>query len=145
MSFAKYTHDGELIRNPVILNCGKGRTKQAHKQETDINFIMKKYQKTGLVNFVNRHQGEYMEVDPIDFQQAMEMVTNANTMFADLPSNLRSRFNNSPKEFYEFVNSEANVEEIYSLGLANKPLEATAEGETNTPTGETNSIAEPSP
>lgn len=103
------------------LNCGEGRTKQSMKDETDINLIMAKYQKTGMVNFVNKNQGEYLDVPNIDFHEAMNAIKDANNMFGDMPSTIRKRFNNDPGEFLDFVHDPANVDEIYEMGLAERP------------------------
>ena len=108
------------------IKCGPGRTKQSMRDQTNINLIMAKYQKTGMVSFVNKQQGEYMNTDPIDFQEAMDMIVNANNMFAEIPSSVRKRFGNDPKEFFEFLHNPENVDELISLGLATPPPEPPA-------------------
>ena len=103
------------------VDCGEGLTKQSMKDETDINLIMKRYIKTGMVNFVNRNQAQYMEAPEIDFQTAMEVVTEANNTFSEMPAELRKRFSNDPGVFMDFVHDSANVEEMIALGLAERP------------------------
>ena len=127
MSFAhphygKYKNpaDRPAITRPT-LDTGKGLTKQSHRDETNINYIMKKYQQTGIIDFVAKHKPEYMSVTDTDFQNAMITVQAASEAFADLPSTLRKKFNNSPTEFLEFVHNPANIEEMYDLKLANRP------------------------
>lgn len=115
------TEYGVTERERPILICGESMTKQSHKDETDINLIMRKYQKTGLVSFVNERQPQYMEAPEIDFQTAMQIVTQANEMFADMPSSMRKRFHNDPGEFMEFVHNPDNAEEMVKLGLASPP------------------------
>jgi len=124
-----------------VLNTGKGLTKQSMRDECDINVIMKKYAKTGLTNFVSARKGEYMEVPNIDFHEAMNLITKSNEMFDDMPSELRKRFRNDPGEFMDFVHDPNNLEEMYSLGLAQRPPEeappVVVEGETpTTPPGD---------
>ena len=76
---------------------GKSRTEQAHKSETDINRIMAKYEKTGLINHVNNYQGDYGDfTNAPDYQTALNSVLAANEMFATLPSKLRKQFGNDP-------------------------------------------------
>ena len=41
------------------LNQKKSRTKQAHAQESDINYIMRKYLKTGLLEHSRKHEPDY--------------------------------------------------------------------------------------
>lgn len=103
------------------LDTGPGLTKQSHKKSTDINLIMAKYQKTGMISFGTNERPEFMSIDGLDFQDALDTVIIANEMFAQMPSSYRKRFNNDPKEFLDFVDDPANLEEMYDLGLATRP------------------------
>lgn len=93
------------------------RTKQAFKDECDINKIMAKFQKTGAVAHANRRQPEYGFASPHDFAESMRIVTEANAMFAELPSSLRARFANSPEHYLAFVQNPDNILEMADLGL----------------------------
>lgn len=129
------------LRNPDVdhivvrptVDTGPGLTKQSFKDESNINFIMKKYQKTGTVNFVANTQPEFMEIPAIDFMSAMNTVIRANEMFGDMPSSLRKRFNNDPAEYLAFMEDPSNLDEMVKLGLAKypEPVEP-AEGSTGT-------------
>jgi phage internal scaffolding protein len=95
----------------------KSRTKQAHAQESDINYIMKKYLKTGLMEHSRNHQPDYGFATSEDFHTSMNIVTKANSMFEELPSQVRSRFENKPHKFLDFVNDESNKQEMQEMGL----------------------------
>lgn len=110
----------EDYEKPTI-DCGPGLTKQSHKNDSDINLIMSKYKKTGVINFVNNRQAEYMEVPDTDFQTAMNTITEANQMFAEMPAALRKKFGNDPGNFLSFVHDPKNLDEIYELGLVEPP------------------------
>lgn len=98
-----------------------GKTKQAFKDDTDINRIVARYQKTGIMSFVAEHKLEYGFATSRDFRESMEIVAQANSMFEDLPSSLRKRFENDPSKFLDYVQDEKNLDEMYELGLAKKP------------------------
>jgi len=98
------------------------RTIQSEKQNCDMNFILKKYLKTRTLDHVRQYQGEYGNYDPIEFQDAMNIVVQAKNMFESVPSDIRARFHNDPTEFMAFVNNPNNQEELYKLGLATRPL-----------------------
>ena len=115
-------------RVPMVFS-GPGRAKQAMKNETDINNIMKRYQTTGVVDFVNKQKGTYADVRNMDFDASMNSLVRAQNMFADLPSKIRKRFANSPAEFLDFMNDSANTDEAIALGL----LPALHEPETGEP------------
>lgn len=116
---------------------GPGLTKQSMAKDTDINLIMAKYQRTGLVTFVNENQGEYMEAPEMDFHQAIDYIAKSKELFDEMPSSLRKRFNNDPGEFLDFVHDETNADEMVKLGLAKRtpeePPTAPAEPAETTP------------
>jgi len=92
--------------------------KQSFKDECDINNIMRKYTKTGLVTHVTKHMGDYSDlVDVPTYQDALNKVLDANESFETLPSSVRKRFNNDPAEFINFVGDPTNEDEMRSLGL----------------------------
>lgn len=107
------------------LNCGDERiTEQEHKDECDINNILKKYQTSGLLDHVNTYQGNYQDcIDVGDYFEAQQKISYAQEMFASLPSQIRDRFSNEPANFLEFVQNEDNKDEMIKLGLMNPPVE----------------------
>ncbi len=101
------------------LNCGKvSRTKQASRDECDINWIMRKYVKTGLIDHFAVHGAEYGFASSVDFHEAMNIVTKADQMFDALPGKVRARFGGDPAEFLDFVQNPENHAELVKLGLA---------------------------
>jgi len=99
---------------------GESRTKQSFKKECDINAIMAKYQKTGAITHFAKHSPQYGIADGQTFQDAMNLVCEAQEMFNELPSSIRSRFGNDPAAFLDFVNDEGNADEMEKLGLIQK-------------------------
>lgn len=69
----------------------KSRTKQSFSAECDINNIMSKYMKTGLVSHVSRYGGDYSDVAVVsDYHTSMNNVVKAQSMFMSLPSFVRA-------------------------------------------------------
>lgn len=101
----------------VTLECGPGRTKQEFKKETDINVILKKFEKTGIINFRDANEAMYEDIDPLDFHQAMNIVAQGKEMFEALPATLRKRFGHDPENFLEFIQDPGNKDEARKLGL----------------------------
>ena len=99
----------------------KGRTKQWHKKECDINQIMAKYQKTGVIDHINKHQHKYEFATSKDLKESLLIIQIANEMFADLPSKARTQFDNDPGQFLDFVQDPENASEVYNLGLSEIP------------------------
>jgi hypothetical protein len=61
----------------------------------------------------------------------MNAIRAGDDAFAELPSDIRERFNNDPAEFVDFCLDEANNEEAANLGLAFRKFE-----EPETPTAQ---------
>lgn len=94
-----------------------GRTKQSFKDECDINNIMKRFARTGVLDFAARQEPRYGDCTGLEFTESMQRVAAANTMFHELPSHIRDRFKNSPAAFLDFVNNDANRVEAEKMGL----------------------------
>lgn len=125
------------LRVETNVSAEPSMTKQSFAAACDINNIMRKYQRTGAVDHVKQYGAQYMDVDPITYHEAQNALLMADSMFRDLPSSLRSRFNNRPAEFLAFVQNPANLDEMRTLGLANprviQPSEAVADEVVATP------------
>lgn len=98
---------------------GPSRTKQSMQDECDINKLMKRYEKTGLIDHVNRHQGQYGNfVTGEDYHGHLTQVLAAQAAFGTLPSAIRARFDNDPASFLNFVQNPENEAEMIKMGLA---------------------------
>lgn len=92
--------------------------KQSFAGECDINTIMAKYERTGLIDHVNKVQSAYGDFTSVqDYQLCLNQVIEAQDAFDELPSRVRERFANDPSRLMEFVQDEANYDEAVKLGL----------------------------
>jgi len=96
---------------------GPGRTKQSFKDECDINTIMGRYLKTGQLEHVNRAIPQFANLEGIDYQEAMYLVAESRTLFAELPAEVRYKFHNDPGQFLDFMNNPDNKAEMATMGL----------------------------
>lgn len=117
-----YNYDTNKASDEAGLQClDPSLTQQQFKEEADINTIVDRFLKSGVLpNPVNMPQ--YVDYEGVfDFQSAMNVVRQADENFMRLDSKVRSRFNNSPQEFLEFFANPDNAEEAIRLGLAIPP------------------------
>jgi phage internal scaffolding protein len=101
---------------------GESLTQQSHAQAADVRNIIKQYDRTGLIANVNKgiaQYGDYSEIN--EYQEALNMVIEANESFAELPSHIREQFNNNAGAFFEFATNPQNEEKMIELGLAKAP------------------------
>ena len=114
-----YNYDMDLASDKAGLKCeDPSLTQQQFKEEADINTIVDRFMKSGVLpNPVNMPQ--YVDYEGIfDFQTAMNAVRAADENFMRMDAKVRARFNNSPQEFLEFFANPENTEEAIRLGLA---------------------------
>lgn len=109
---------------------GESMTKQAFRNECDINNILKTYANTGVITHLNTNQPSYMDltnIDP-DYLQTLNSINSASDSFLQLPALLRKKFDNDPLTFLSFVTNPANADELVNLGLATKKPEPIVAG-----------------
>lgn len=93
------------------------KTEQHHKKECDVNLIIKKYDKQGIITHINRIEAEFGDLKGVDFKEAMDLITRSQGMFDQLPSEIRKRFQNTPEKLIEFMENSDNRAEAIKLGL----------------------------
>lgn len=92
---------------------------QSQLAETDINNIMKKYGKTGVITHITEAMPMFGDVSQIgDYRESLDRILYAQDLFEALPATVRERFENDPAEFLEFMDNDKNYEEAVKLGLA---------------------------
>lgn len=114
-----FNYDRDLVSAQTGLLCGdKSKTQQNMKDEADINVIVGRFLKTGLMPQGVRvpEYADFTEV--MDFKTAQQVLIDARMNFMQMPANLRARFHNSPQNFLEFCTNKDNLEEMRKLGLA---------------------------
>jgi len=88
-------------------------------KSTDINVIMQKYAKTGVITHITNAIPQFGDVSQLgDYQSCLEHVRHAEQLFSELPARVREKFQNDPIQFVSFMDDEKNLEEAIKLGLA---------------------------
>ena len=96
-------------------------TQQHSKDQVDINNIMARYIKTGVLDHVAKYQPQYRDNNATDYQESMNIVIKADEMFSELPAQARKHFDNDPAAFLDFVQDPANHDKLHELGLTENP------------------------
>jgi len=107
-TMGKHDENGRLIQPKYP----DGRTKQSFKDETDINKILHRAQKAGTLSHLQQFEGRYGDFADFDFFEATIQLTKGREVFDALPSELRREFNQSPAEFFAYVNDPANIDDL---------------------------------
>lgn len=105
-------------RERVALRCIlPSLTKQAPKEECDINVIMRRYAQTGVAPGTPAVASYGDFYGPEDYLEAQLTLKASEAQFQGLPATVRERFHNSPMQLLQFVQDRANLAEARKLGL----------------------------
>ena len=118
-------------------------TEQSHMAACDINNIMARYTKSGVLDHVRRFEPVYADMTEGDYLSAMNQVAGAKTMFEELPSSVRRHFEDDVARFLRFCQDSPNpAGELQGIA---EEYRKRALGITDTPPRGTDSVADPEP
>lgn len=96
-------------------------TKQEYKDECNIYNILNQYQQTGIISHINENKPLYTDLpDSMDYQQSLEILTQAGEAFDALPSKVREHFSNDPGRFLAAFSDPSQLNYLHELGLVTK-------------------------
>lgn len=90
-----------------------GRTKQAFKDETDINKLLAKANRGESISHLAKYGATYGDfTDMDDLLDAHNKLARGQQIFQDLPGEIKREFNQDPRQFYKFVNDPDNANRL---------------------------------
>jgi len=107
---------------------GPSLTRQEFKDECDLQKILARFSASpeGLEALQKARgfvESRFEDVSGfVDFRTALEQVKRADEAFMQLPAAVRTRFDNDPALFLDFVDDPKNVDELVQMGLATRPV-----------------------
>lgn len=117
-----YNYDIDEASKETGLACPEETMAQQHfKEECDINTIVERFGITGELPQNVRVPLPDEFIGAMDYQQAMNAIIDGQNAFAQMPANVRARFQNDPQEFLQFVHDPENRAEAERLGIINAP------------------------
>lgn len=97
-------------------------TVQSDGPRADIKKLVARYKKTGIVDHLNRAQLQYLDVTNFnDFQDVMETVATAKSMFMELPPQIREFFNNDPAQWLDAAHDPEKRTALVEAGYIAPP------------------------
>ncbi len=93
-------------------------TKESFREDCDINKIMARHMKTGLIEHLNPRKPMYGDFSAVqDFHSAVERVHDAEEQFALLPSAVRNMVQNDPERLLQALTDPKETAELAEAGL----------------------------
>lgn len=105
-------------------------TQQQFKDECEIESLLKAHNLSQVMGIMNNHNQQplYGDVSEIpDFHVSQNHLARATEYFEGLPSDVRSRFNNSLSEFLTTLNNPGAREALTEMGVLKKPADKVAD------------------
>lgn len=98
---------------------GKSLTVQSQRDSADINKMMERFQRTGMMPQAVRlpTYGDFGD-EVFDYMTARNAIRKADEAFMELPPKVRAKFKNDPQAFMEFCAEKKNLPELREMGLA---------------------------
>lgn len=127
-------HNG-LSAADTVQEVGKfSMARQEFAEECDINTIMERYQRTGVLpaNAPEPVYYDFTEI-PDDLLGVLRMMDEAQEAFMQLPAKVRLEFGNNAAEFVEFATQPSNLEQMRAWGLSPPAPAAPTPAEPGTP------------
>lgn len=116
-------YDEGMKPSPGIVFTEPSMTDQSQFQESDINYIVKKYAdgRTGITTLdLGADAGVLQYGDtllPGDYETALDLINAVNEEFYELPSQVRAEFNHNPKELINALADPRQKDRLQVLGL----------------------------
>ena len=119
-------YDDSLVQPQVVFDAEEGLTKQSFKDECDVNRIMARYADTGVIEHIRESPPSNADVSDVGtYQEAMDIVSHAQSQFMQLPSAVRAAFDNDPVAFLDAFESAEGQDLLRQHGVL--PQEAPSE------------------
>ena len=97
---------------------GETRTVQSERELVDVNAIVGRYRKTGLVTHLANRAPMYGDFsESRSLQASLDQVHAATDAFMELPSSVRQAASNSPVTLLEMLATEEGTEALIAAGL----------------------------
>lgn len=100
---------------------GESWVQQSDFDRSDINLIVERFVRTGVLESVRQTRGEYGDFSQVtDYASSLRALEHAQESFMTLPATVRRKFDDDPALFLDFVGNPANEQEMYEMGLFNE-------------------------
>lgn len=93
-------------------------TQQHFKKDCDINYILAKFNATGILETMG--PGQYINLtESLDYREALHTIMEAQEAFNQIDAKARKEFDNDPSKFIEFLQIPENRKKAQELGFIN--------------------------
>lgn len=111
----------------VVHTGSESKVQQHQADDCDMKTIISRFLKTGEITHISPQKMQFLDATSASsYDQSLQLVLDAQDTFHELPSHLRSRFENDPRQFLNFMDDPTNLDEAVELGLVQRSPQKTA-------------------
>lgn len=113
-----FNYDNDMVSEQTGLSCPEETlTQQNTAEETDINFIVATFTRTGILPNaqIPPTYGDFSGVS--DYREALELIQEADNAFNSLPAPVRAHFGNNPASYLDFIENGSDLDLAAKLGI----------------------------
>lgn len=103
---------------------GDSLTEQNHARSCDINTIMMRYEKSGVIDHISKYEEQYGDVSELDYKRSMDIIAKANSEYEALPAYVRDTL--KIEQYLELMQTDEGVERL--AGIIHPAEKYTEEG-----------------
>ncbi len=122
----------KLRKRVCIDKMDPSKTDQSFKNEVNINNIIDRYKKTGLLPNFKERIPLFGDENTTTLYDAFQAVSNAQELFLELPVAIRKEMGHDPKNLESYLSNPENAETLLEYGLTEAKIESKAKNETKT-------------
>lgn len=100
---------------------GPSLTNGEFAEELKVQNMIKKFDQDNYFELTKRVATYSDFTNTTNLTDAMSQIESAQNSFQEFPAEIRERFRNDPRVFYDFVLDEKNQKELQELGLMKRP------------------------
>lgn len=101
---------------------GESLTQQQFTDEQNVNTIMKKYARTGIIGTgLGTRTPQFGNYENQSFHEMETKLAQSVETFQNLPSAVRKRFDNNVGNLLDFIDDKSNYDEAVKMGLIPEP------------------------
>ncbi len=92
-----------------------GKTVQSQKDECDINKLIERSARAGTLSHLDKYESQYGDYTGYNFERHMNTIAEGNTIFENLPAEIKREFDQSAQKFFNYVTKPENSNRLAEL------------------------------
>jgi phage internal scaffolding protein len=108
---------GKILRKVITVTDETKMVEQSQAELTKVENLLEYAKRNGLLRHAVKYEGEYDDIGPSTYLEALQITAKADQMFQALPNEIRVKHGNKPESFLAWAQDPKNADEMISMGI----------------------------